>query len=220
MTASRRTAITFFAGTAGLLLTMALHPTTTASITPDQLARLAGLSADAHALAMLSLLTLVLGAIGLTRLIGGPAAFVQPVSLAFAALVFYVAAVFAFLIATTVSGFLMPTLLSHMLHDAAYAAPMWHVTLDAIFQMNQAFSRLATVAISIAIVLWSAAGLRNGSLGRGMALYGCIAAPVLVLATIFGHLRPDVHGMAATVLVQGVWFVLVAVQLYREPETV
>ena len=93
------------------------------------------------------------------------------------------------LIATAVSGFIVPSILRQMFHDAPAAVDQWHIVTDAIFQFNQAFSRIFTVAASAAIVLWSASALRNGGFGRGIAAYGCIIAPLLVLGIVIGHLR-------------------------------
>jgi uncharacterized membrane protein YoaK (UPF0700 family) len=55
--------------------------------------------------------------------------------------------------------------------------------------------------------------LRHGRLSRGIAIYGCIIAPLLILAVCSGHLTPNVHGMAIVVFTQAIWFITVGVQL-------
>ena len=80
------------------------------------------------------------------------------------------------------------------------------------FQINQAFSRIYTVAASVSIALWSISALRHGGLSRGIAIYGCIIAPVLILAICTGHLTLNVHGMAIVVFAQAIWFITVGIQ--------
>jgi len=159
---------------------------------------------------MVSTVVLVLGACGLTRRLAGPD------RLAFSGLVFYAFAAVAILIAAAVSGFIVPSIMRHMMRDAAAAAPQWHIAIDSIFQINQAFARLFTVAASIAMALWSASALRHGGLGRGIAIYGCIAAPLLVLAICSGHLPLNVHGMAIVAVAQAIWFIGVGSQLVSD----
>jgi len=98
------------------------------------------------------------------------------------------------------------------------------LVVDAIFAFNQAFGKIYTIAASVAIVLWSASGLRNrandqsggrGGLSRGIAIYGCFIAPVLIVLIAVGHLRLNVHGMAVVVVAHAIWFVVVGVQLTR-----
>jgi hypothetical protein len=112
-----------------------------------------------------------------------------------------------------------------MVRDAATAAPQWHIVIDSIFQINQAFSRIFTVAASVSVALWSASALRHGGLGRGIAIYGCIIAPLLILAIASGHLTLNVHGMAIVVFTQAIWFIVAGMELsgdhsYPEPNVI
>jgi hypothetical protein len=207
MTDNRKSGIAFIAGSIGGIVTMAIHPTASGVLTPAQFERLAVVSAIAHSLAMVSFLVLVLGAFGLTRRLAAPD------RLAFSGLVVYVFAAVAVLIATAVSGFIVPNIMRHMIRDVPTTAQQWHIVIDSIFQINQAFSRIFTVAASVAVALWSASALRNGGPGRGIAIYGCIIAPLLILAICSGRLTLNVHGMAIVVFAQAIWFVGVGIQL-------
>jgi hypothetical protein len=189
---------------------MAIHPTSGGVLTPAQFERLAVVSALAHSLAMVSFLILVLGAFGLTRRLGAPD------RLAFSGLVVFVFSAVAILIATAVSGFIVPNIMRHMIRDAPAAAPQWHIVIDAIFQINQAFSRIYTVATSGAIILWSASALRNGGLSRGIAIYGCVASSLLIVGICVGHLKLDVHGMTIVVLAQAIWLIGAGAQLGKD----
>ena len=198
---------------------MAIHPTGGGVLTPEQAERLALASGIAHTLAMVSFLLLFLGAIGLTRRLAQKDSSTSPDRLAIAAIAVYGFAAMALLLATAVSGFIMPDLIRHMMHDNAANGPQWRMILDAVFAFNQAFARIYSVAASVAILLWSASALRHGGVNRGIATYGCIAAVVLTVLIAVGHLRLNVHGMAVVVLAQAIWFVLAGIHLMRDKST-
>jgi hypothetical protein len=219
MTDNRNSGIALLCGSIGGIVTMAIHPTSAGVLTPAQFEQLAIVSGIAHTLAMISFLLLFLGALGLTRLLWTSEAPDKSNHLAISALVTFAFAAVAVLIATAVSGFIVPQIMKHMIRDVAANKTYWLISVDAIFQINQAFSRVYSIAASVSIVLWSASALRNRAFGRTIAFYGCVLAPVLILLLIVGHLRLDVHGMAAVVFSQAVWFAVVGVQLMRKDQS-
>lgn len=192
---------------------MAIHPTGASSLSADQIGHLATLSGIAHSLALVSILLLFLGACGLVRKIA------YPDRLAFAGIVTYAFACVAIMIAGAVSGFIVPDIMRHMTRDVPEAAPQWHIVIDGVFQFNQAFARIFSVAASLAMVLWSISALRNGGLGRGVSVYGCVVAPLIIIGIAVGHLRLDVHGMTVIALGQTIWFIIVGVELCSRPAT-
>ena len=208
MTDNRKSAVALIAGSLGGLVTMATHPVAHGSMTTEQVAHLMSLSGVAHSLAMVSTLLLFLGAFGLTQSIA------RADRIAFAGIITFSLACVAVLVATAVSGFIVPSIMERMAQDAADAAHQWRIVTFSIFQINQAFSRIYSVAASIAIILWSVSALRNGGFARGIAVYGNIISPLIILGIVVGHLRMDVHGMAAVVLGQAIWFILVGSQLW------
>jgi hypothetical protein len=208
MTDNRKTGIALIAGSLGGILTMAIHPTAGGALTAEQVGHLAVASGVAHSIAMVSVLVLFLGACGLTQSIAAAD------RIAFAALVTFGFACVAVFIATAVSGFIVPSIMKHMVRDVAAAASQWQIVIAGIFQINQAFARIYSVAAAAAILLWSASALRNGGLGRGVAIYGCVIAAVIIVGVGVGHVRLNVHGMAAVWLGQAIWFMAVGYQLY------
>ena len=208
MTDDRKSGTALIAGSLGGILTMAIHPTAGGSLTGGQVAHLAVASAAAHSLAMVSFVTLFLGACGLVRRIAAAD------RIAFAALVTFGFACVSLLIAAAVSGFIVPAIMSHMVRDVSAAEGQWRIVIDGIFQINQAFARIYSVAASGAVLLWSVSGLRNGGLGRGIAIYGCVIGPLIMLGIFTGHLRLDVHGMTVVALGHAIWFVIVGVGLF------
>jgi hypothetical protein len=89
-------------------------------------------------------------------------------------------------------------------------AAVWRLTR----LLNQSFAMLFVLASTAGIVAWSLAGWRRG-LPRWLSRFG-VVGPVLVAAlVVVGHLRLDVHGFFAVVLVQAVWTLGAALTLRR-----
>ena len=213
MTDNRKSGIALIAGSLGGILTMAIHPVGMASLTAADVAHLSAASAAAHSLAIVSVFLLFLGACGLQLYTAAAD------RLSFVAIVTYGFACVAALIAATVSGFIIPGMMEHMIGDVPAAAHQWQIVIDGTFQINQCFARIFSVCASAAIILWSVSALRNGGLGRGVAIYGCVISLLTILGISVGHLRLDVHGMAVVALSQAIWFVIVGTQLLSRSAT-
>jgi hypothetical protein len=119
----------------------------------------------------------------------------------------------AVFVAATVSGFIIPAIIKRMAQDVPANAHPWQIVIDGIFQINQGFAEIYSVAASLAVILWSVSVLRNGGLGRGLALYGCIISALIIVAISVGHLRLNLHGMAAVWFGQAIWFVVAGYQM-------
>jgi hypothetical protein len=211
MTDDRKAGIALIAGSFGFILTMAVHPTAGGSLTEEQVLHLMRLAGAAHSLAMASTVALFLGACGLAQRLAGLD------RRSFAAIVVFGFACVAILIAASVSGFIIPSILKRMVRDDAANAHQWRTVIYGIFQINQAMAKIYSVGASIAIVLWSVTALRKGGLRRGVAIYGCVIAVVTTIGVTSGHVQLDVHGMAAVGLGQAIWFVVVGSQLCSDP---
>jgi hypothetical protein len=211
MTDDRKSGIALIGGSLGGILTMAIHPTAAGALTAEQVAHVSALSGVAHSIAMVSVLLLFLGACGFALRIAAAD------RLSLAALVTFGFACVAVFLATAVSGFIVPELMKRMVRDVPAAAHQWQIVIAGIFQINQAFARIYSVAASLAMILWSVSALRNGGFSRGVAIYGCIIAVLIILGIGAGRVRLDVHGMAAIWLGQAIWFILVGSQLYSRP---
>jgi len=211
MTDNRKSGIALIVGSVGGILTMAIHPTGAGPLTAGQIAHLSLVSGVAHSLAIASVIILFLGACGLAQSIAARD------RLSFAAVVVFAFACVAIFIAAAVSGFIVPAILMHMSHDAPNNELQWRIAIDAIFQINQAFARIYSVAASLAVILWSVSALRNGGLGRALSAYGCVVSALIILGIVVGHLRLNVHGMAVVWISQALWFTLAGVSLLSRP---
>ena len=209
MTDNRKAAIALIVGSIGGVLAMAVHPHGAGTLTSAQVEHLALVSAVAHTVALLSILLLFLGSCGLNSYLADRELW------SFAALATFGFASVAVMIAGAISGYIIPSLMRHMLRDVPDAAHQWQIVIDAVFQCNQAFSRIYSVATGIAIALWSFSALRNRRLSAFIAHYGWISSLLIIVGTCVGHIRLDVHGMAIVAVSEVIWFVAVAVVLLR-----
>jgi heme A synthase len=119
------------------------------------------------------------------------------------------------MIAAAVSGFIVPDIMRHMVRDVPANGEQWKIVISGIFQINQAFARIYSVAASLAIILWSVSALRNGGLGRAVATYGCVIGPLVIIGIAIGHLRLDVHGMTVVAVAHAIWFLVVGAEMCR-----
>ena len=211
MTDNRMSAIAFFIGMTGTIITMALHPTSqdvTGSPNADHMMQL---NVAVHSLALICMPILFLGALGLTRRLAAPN------RLALSALVMFGFADVAVMIAAAASGLIAPGLFHHMAANPGMA-DTWRAILILNGHLNQAFAMIFVVASSAAIVLWSAAMLRSGSFSRPLGISGCIVGPITVIAVLSGHIRLNVHGFGMVVLVQAIWFISAGVLLWKDDQ--
>jgi hypothetical protein len=212
MTDNRKAGWALILGSVGGIVTMAIHPVAGGPMTPAQIQRLATISGIAHGLALVSVLLLFLGTCGLTRALAGSD------RLAFSALITYGFAAVAIMIAASVSGWIVPGIMQQMARDVlnnSAGQADYRIVIAAIFQINQAMARIYSVATAAAIILWSARCLRDGQLSRTMAWYGVVMAPLIAILIFIGHLRLDVHGMAVVMLTEVIWFVGMAISLWK-----
>jgi hypothetical protein len=211
MTEDRKSGLALIAGSIGLIITMALHPTGHDLLAPGQFDRIARLIVAVHTLALASIPVMFLGALGLSRRLASPD------KLSVCAVVAYGFASIAAMNAAAFSGLVAPGLARQIAAatPASETANLWSVLFTYNGFLNQAFAMVFVVASSAALILWSAGILRNGVLTRGVGVYGCILGPLTVVAVLSGHLRLNVHGFGLVVLGQAIWFVIVGVSLIR-----
>ena len=209
MTDNRKAGWALILGSVGGMVTMAIHPVGGGKLSTEQVMHLMSMSGIAHGLALVSVLLLFLGTCGLAKFLAGPD------RMAFSALVTYGFAAVAIIIASSVSGWIVPDTMKLMTRDVPANEGTWRIVIASIFRINQAMARIYSVGAAVAIVLWSVSCLRMGRLSRGIAIYGCVTAPLIALLIFVGHLRLDVHGMTAVMVSEVIWFVGMGVGLLR-----
>jgi hypothetical protein len=58
--------------------------------------------------------------------------------------------------------------------------------------------------------------LRSGLFSRSLGIYGCVVAPLTLIAVLSGHVRLNVHGFGMVILGQAIWFISAGVLLWKE----
>lgn len=208
MTDDRMSGLALITGMVGTIITMIFHPTGHDLSAPGHLASMMQVNVAVHSLALVCIPILFLGALGLTQRLAAPN------RLALAGLVLFGFAEVGAMIAATASGVVAPGLFHHIATDPNMA-DTWRAVLTLNGHLNQAFALVFVVASSAAIALWSAAILKNNTFARALGIYGCILAPLTVLAVLSGHLHLNVHGFGLIVLGQAVWFITAGVLLWQ-----
>jgi hypothetical protein len=199
------------AAVAGILI-MAVHPTSHNLLAPDKFPIVAAIGEAVHIFAIISTPVAFLGALALARHMDSPN------RLAMSALAIYGFALVAIVSAATFSGLVAIPILQKIVEQPQSAA-QWEGFATYSGIVNQGFARIYTILASIAIALWSVQIVRTRMLPRAAGIYGLVIAPVIFIAVASGHVRLDVHGFGAVVLLQAIWFIAVGAALYRTSGT-
>jgi hypothetical protein len=214
MTNDRRSGAALIAGSAGMIITMILHPT--GKVGPEGIDAMVRMLVGVHALALASMPVVFLGAWGLSRRVASAD------RLAMMALVLYAFATVAVMNAAVFDGLVAPNLIRQIVftHDTATAGTSegWRLAFNYNSQLNQAFARVYAVASSMAILLWSVVIVRDRALARGVGIYGCVLGAITVAGVFSGRLNPDVHGFGLIIFGQALWFILSGASLCRDRE--
>ena len=190
------------------IITMAAHPTSHDLLAPGQFSTVAMLGEAIHIFAIISTPVAFLGALALARHMDSPN------RLAMSALAFYGFALVTIAIAATLSGLVAIPILQKLV-DQPQSAAQWEGFANYTGRLNQAFARISTLLASIAIALWSIPIVRTRRLPRAIGIYGLVMAPVVFVVVGSGHIRLDVHGFGAVVLLQAIWSIAAGTALYR-----
>ena len=203
----RFSGLALIAGAIASIITMAFHPTGQQLLAPGALHKTTQLAVAVHTLALLSLPVLFIGAVGLSRRL------LPASTLSLSALVLYGFATVAVMNAAVLSGFVAPTAARRIAEGES--ADLWQGLFYFTGVMNQSFALIFVAASSTAILLWSIAVLKTTFPARGIAIYGCVVAPLTILLVVVGHIRLDVHGFGLIMLAQAIWLIAAGVQLVR-----
>jgi hypothetical protein len=207
MTDDRMSGLALIAGSAGVIITLSLHPS--GPIRPEQIDSVVRLLVIVHSLALASLPLWFLGALGLSR--RGP----TTDRIAISALVLYGFGMLAVMNSVVFDGLVSPTLLRQIVVASSANTDMWRKLFSYNTSVDQAFLEVFVVASAAAIVLWSISIIRNRTLARGAAFYGFMLGPVTLVAVFSGMLNLSPHASSLLIFGQIAWFMIVGVLLCR-----
>lgn len=206
---NRSAAIALVAGTVAGLITMALHPTGHDLVSNASAGGANTLNMAVHSLALLGQPLLLAGLLALTLRLR------ESRDLAVLAYICFALAVAAVMIAAVASGFLAPETVREVASaDDAQRAAMLR-DLHYTGELNQAFAKVHVVFSGIALLLWSVAIFRERAMSRGVAVLGALTGAFQGIGVVSGRLQLDIHGFGLVVLLQGIWMVWLARQLWR-----
>jgi hypothetical protein len=200
------------AGSAGMIITMSLHPS--GHISPAHMESTTRMLVAVHSLAMISVPATFLGAIGLARRFRGAH------HLAVTGLVTYAFSCVAVLNAAVADGLITPRVLREIVETsgAQPAAEIWRAISHYNFHANQSYAQVFVAGSSLALMLWSLAAWPGRELSRSLSTYGCILALASMVLLFSGHLPLDAHHFGAVVLGQAIWFIGAGTVLLRRTE--
>ena len=231
MTDNRLSGIAMIAGQVGLLLTLSLHPS--GKITPAQVDQMVHKLIAVHSIALAGLPLMILGALGLSRLLSSfdrdrP----NRNRLSVAAFVIYSFAIAASLSGIVIDGLVMPHLLPHLAEatQASAAASsggqpavsasgeVWRALFKYNGYLDMAFVQLSLVATGIAVITWSIAMLLGRTFPRATGIYGLSLGIIALIALFSGALGAE-HALMIIVFGQATWFLIVGgLLVIRSPD--
>jgi hypothetical protein len=119
------------------------------------------------------------------------------------------------MVAAVASGFVATGVIGRMLAAGEEGREVYHALLTYTGLVNRSFANLHVVAMSAAILLWSAAMLRSRRLGRAVGIAGVVAGTGILAGLFSGHLRTDVHGFGIVTLAHSAWLIWLGILLCR-----
>jgi hypothetical protein len=214
MTDNRLSGLALITGTVGSIITMALHPT--GHIAAADIEPMIRMLIAVHALALACVPLLFIGAMGLSQQLASSG------RLAVTGLVLYTFALVAVMNAAVADGLVTPSVLRQIVASAGSPAAIdgWRMMSHYNFYVNQAYAQVFVAASAVAILLWSISIWRGRELTRNLGIYGCILAPVTLLALFSGRLKLDAHGFGMVVFTQAVWFIIAGILLMQSENPV
>jgi hypothetical protein len=132
-----------------------------------------------------------------------------------AALIAYAMGVGVMIGAALIDGFLIPAIATRYAGAQPDAIKFAAQFLALCAMTIQIFAKFGVIALSSAVVLWSADLARTPGVLRITGLIGFASGLVAVGVLVFAG-RLDPHNLGAIVLVQAVWYIAVATLLVRE----
>ncbi|MBZ5599924.1 MAG: hypothetical protein LAN83_16550 [Acidobacteriia bacterium] len=219
MTNDRLSGLALIAGSAGVIITLSLHPSGRGLFAPETFQAEARKLIAVHSLALACLPLWFLGACGLSQRLGSGGD--SDSRFGFAGLVLYGFAMAAMMTAVVFDGLITPGLAGRINEATGTVGQGWRITFNYNGMVDQAFVRVFVAASSVAILLWSVSIVRSAALARAIGIYGCVLGAATVIALLSGQLDRYVHLFGMALVGQALWFVIAGVllsRLHSDPE--
>ena len=131
-------------------------------------------------------------------------------------LVAYVMGAGTLIVAALVDGFIFPEFIARYEGRPTEELETLRPALALVWTVNQVCARAGVLAMSVAMILWSANMARRPGGIRVVGALGAIVGTLLVGALMTGNLPMNIHGVLAFELAYTVWALAVATLLIRQ----
>jgi hypothetical protein len=200
-------------GSAVLLVMGLMHPSAIPWGDDTALAKLAVIDAFAHSLAILGTWLVLLGLVGLSRMLGVERAPVM------AALIAFAMASVAVVVAAALDGFVVPKLAQQWTEaDNAAGGDIRRLVRFCVLTAS-ALTRIYLLLGTVAVSLWSWVIYRD-RLNYGLPWVGAMVCVAGVAMLIGGSAYISAHEVLALVAAQTVWMLLAALLMIRKELTI
>jgi hypothetical protein len=209
---TRAAGVILIVATVGELFAMAHHPHSQPAdidTVAHGLMATAGLAAWVHGILIGLMLLIAYGLSEFVLLAGATRPLVR------AGTIGYATGVVLMIGAALVSGFVVSDTVRSLGSPPAGDGQLLQALLIYCRVLNRSCANAASVAMSAGIGCWSVALLRESGLWRLSGGLGCAVALIPAVGLLSGAMSLNVFGMSAVVVIQGVWYVAVAVLLLR-----
>jgi hypothetical protein len=199
---------TLIAGSAVLLVMGVIHPSAIPFGDSGALARMAFIDRLAHSLAILGAWLVLVGLVGLSRILG-----LQRVTVT-AALLAFALPTFGLMVAATFDGFVLPVLAEQLMDADSIARSDLQQLIRFCVLVASALTRVYLLLGAVAISLWSWVVHRD-RLSQAIPWAGAVVAAAGIATLFGGPAYVSVHEVLALVVGQTVWMVLAASLMIR-----
>jgi hypothetical protein len=199
---------TLIAGSAVLLLMGVIHPSAVPFGDGAALTRMAFFDRLAHSFAILGTWMVLVGLVGLSRILG-----LQRVTVT-AALLAFALPTFGLMVAATFDGFVLPNLAEQWMDADNIAGGDLKQLIGFCVLAASSLTRVYLLLGAVAISLWSWVAYRD-RLSRALPCVGAVVAAAGIATLIGGPAYISVHEVLALVAGQTVWMVLAASLMIR-----
>jgi hypothetical protein len=211
MTNERMSGLAMIAGSAGVIITLSLHPSGHGLFQPDTFEAAARTMIAVHSVALLSLPIWFLGACGLSKRLDAQAS--GPWG--FCGLVLYAFAIASMMTGVVMDGLVSPGIARQIVNTTGTIGQGWRIVFNYNGLLDQAFVRVFLVASSLAITMWSLAILRNRRLVLAAGAFGLVLGLATVAGQLTGQLDRSPHLFGMVLMGQALWFTIAGVQMCR-----
>jgi len=216
MSKDRWTGLMLMAGSAGALITLALHPSGRELFSAATFEAAARQLVMVHSLALAAMPLWFTGAIGLSRRVANSGDTERQLGLT--AVVFYGFGLAAMMTGVVFDGLVSPGLAGQINATTGTVGQGWRIAFNYNSMLDMAFMHVFLGASSLALGLWSAAMIKGGALPRWWGIVGGILATAALIGLVSGQIDRNMQLFSVVFFGQAAWFFVTGGLLWRRED--